>query len=71
MIGYEKEFESIKVKHKPSGEIYEALLLLKRWDGSCIFQVTGERARFARVYIDCDNLEVDTLFSTSWAVITK
>ena len=71
MINYDEEFESVIVRHKPSNETYEAILLDTRYDGSIIFQIVGARAHVARTIVEDDNLEVDTLFQPSWVLVRK
>lgn len=58
--------EKILVKHKPTGEVYEALLLDSRFDGTIIFEIVGNRKESSKIFLDNDNYEVDTLFNKSW-----
>jgi len=71
MIDYDKPLDKVIVKHIPTGEVYEALLLDYRYDGTYIFQITGERKQYAKVIIEDDNFEIDTLFNKSWVVLRR
>ena len=54
----------VQVTHLPTREVYTAELLDDRDDGTFIFKIIGDTAWRAQVFIESDNLEVDTLFET-------
>jgi hypothetical protein len=61
--------KKILAKHIPTGEVYPAITVLERANGTAIFRLVGERAHAAICLCQSDNLEVDTLFEESWTLI--